>query len=277
MLASAQAYGASARAPLAACAAIELLHNYSLIHDDIEDGDRVRHGRETIWARYGLAHGINAGDVVGALAYEALRAVEEESGVNASAARAMALDLASANIEMCEGQALDLDSEGDAGRGLAAYLKMIDGKTAALFACAARLGARCAGADDAAVEASSHIGRSFGLGFQIRDDVLGIWGPQELTGKPADGDIVRQKMTYPIVWAVENDAGGAGKIIRQAYARPGAEAPAPRDVEAVRGALDRCGARAAAADAAARYFDDARDRAASLAPLARFVQQWREP
>ncbi|HXM18015.1 MAG TPA: polyprenyl synthetase family protein [Candidatus Tumulicola sp.] len=278
VLAAAAAHGAPAPATYGACTAIELLHNYSLIHDDIEDSDTLRHGRETIWSRYGLAHGINAGDAVGALAHLALESVEEEAGVSAQAARDMGLDLATANVQMCEGQALDLDAEGAAALHVAAYLEMIGGKTAALFACAGRLGARCAGASEAAVQQASSIGRSFGLGFQIQDDVLGIWGATEHTGKPAGSDIARQKMTYPIVWALENDPSGAGEIIRRAFTRSEAQVPEAQaqEVSELRIALERCGARVAAARAAAQHFDDAADRARDLPPLADFVQQWRE-
>ncbi len=276
VLAAAASLGAELEDALPACAAIELLHNYSLIHDDIEDGDRLRRGRETLWAKFGVAHGINAGDAVGALAYAAL---QETGRLDAAVTQAMLGDLARAHVRMCEGQALDLAAEGAAQVTPAEYLEMIEGKTAALFACAASLGARCASlarAHEAEVERCAEFGRLFGLGFQIRDDVLGIWGPRESTGKNSSGDIARRKHTYPIVWAASHDAEGAGRTVARVYAQGGA-AITSADIEEVRAALERGGARAAAEAAASDYFARASAYAGASEALRRFVDDWSAP
>ena len=152
VIAAAASYGAKPSRTLPACVAVELLHNYSLIHDDIEDGDRLRHGRQTLWAAFGIEHGINAGDAVGALAQMALTELTESHG--AEAAFEMSMELARANFRTCLGQAQDLALAAAPAASLDQYVEMIGGKTASLFACAAALGARCASADPTEVERS---------------------------------------------------------------------------------------------------------------------------
>ncbi len=269
VMAAAAAYGARPERTLHACAAIELLHNYSLVHDDIEDGDDLRHGRQTLWAKFGLPHGINGGDAVGALAQLALASSAQTHG--AEIAFEMSMDLARANLRMCEGQALDLALETGASGTIDTYLEMIEGKTAALFGCAAALGARCASAADDEIERSREIGRLFGLGFQIRDDVLGIWGSTEHTGKVAAGDLARRKKTFPVVWAMERDPDAAGSALREVFGQ--AERPSPADVERLRTLLEECGSYHAASAAADNYFESALTRAQGTQPLSDFVLQ----
>jgi geranylgeranyl diphosphate synthase type I len=268
-LASAAACGGASDAALfAACTAVELLHNYSLIHDDIEDGDRLRHGRETVWSAFGLAHGVNAGDAVGALSHLALAPVATEIG--ADFAFALAVDLATANKRMCEGQALDLAFEAGGRATVDAYLEMIGGKTAALFACAGSLGARCARGAGADVDRCADIGRLYGLAFQIHDDVIGIWGDERETGKPVDGDLARRKKTYPVVWAMEHDPAGAGLALSDAYAKASASLDA-KAVDALRDALEGAGARDAARAASEDCFARAMTRAAGQPALESFL------
>ncbi len=275
VLASAASLRAQLESALPACAAIELLHNYSLVHDDIEDGDRLRHGRETMWTKYGLAHGINAGDAIGALAYLALH----EAPAGMAIIQALTQELAQAHVRMCEGQALDLAMEGAPPLSIDDYFAMTEGKTVALFVCAAKLGARSSvGASDADVVRCGEVARSFGLGFQIHDDVEGIWGSSERTGKADGGDVARRKQTFPIVWAMQHDPKGAGDLLRKAYGPQGAAIAADTSYrEEVRAALERCGARDAARRSAAGYFDRAMDRAEGFAPLRDFVRMWRTP
>lgn len=272
VLAASASCGGSPEAALPACAAVELLHNYSLIHDDIEDGDKVRHGRETVWSAYGLAHGVNAGDALGALSLLALSPVAAEIGPHA--AFAMAVDLATANKRMCEGQALDIAFETGEHATVETYLDMIGGKTAALFGCAGSLGARCARGKASDIERCAEIGRMYGLAFQIQDDVFGIWGDMRETGKSADGDLARRKKSYPVVWAMEHDASGAGAKLTDAFGRPGAVLDAPT-VEGLRAELERAGARAAAVAAADDCYARAVTRAAGLPALEAFLHSWR--
>jgi geranylgeranyl diphosphate synthase, type I len=272
-IAAARAFGGSLENVLPACAAVELLHNYSLIHDDIEDGDRLRHGRETVWAAYGLPHGVNAGDAVGALAMLALE--PSATPLGADVAFAMAMDVANANARMCGGQSLDLAFESGESATVDAYLDMIGGKTAALFACAGSLGARSARAAAADVQRCADIGRLFGLGFQIEDDALGVWGESMQTGKNADSDLSRRKKTYPVVWAMEHDASGAGHAVLEAYARPGPYVDGAL-VDELRHALERAGAREAADSASRDCFARAAARAAGLVPVEAFLESWRD-
>jgi geranylgeranyl diphosphate synthase type I len=272
VFAAAQSCGGSVESALPASAAVELLHNYSLIHDDIEDGDRLRHGREAVWSAFGLPHGVNAGDAIGALAHLALTSVAGALG--SDVAHAMAIDLATANLRMCEGQSLDLAMEGGEPATVDSYLDMIGGKTAALFACAGSLGARSARASIGDVERCADVGRLFGLSFQIQDDIVGIWGDSNQTGKPANGDLARRKKTYPVVWAMDRDPLGAGRSLVDAYAKPVSVLDAML-VEQLRGALENSGARDAAVAAADDCYARALARAAGLGPLESFLESWR--
>jgi geranylgeranyl diphosphate synthase type I len=268
-MAAAAAFGCAPEPVMPACVAIELLHNYSLIHDDIEDGDRLRHGREALWTSFGLPHGINAGDAVGALAQYALAPASELLGFEV--AFDMSMELAAANMRMCEGQALDLALESGSHASIADYLEMIEGKTSAVFSCSAALGALGARAARAEVERTRKIGKFFGLGFQIRDDILGIWADSAHTGKVAAGDLARRKKTYPIVWAMETDPHNAGRIIMEAYS--GSAKMTEDVVERLRAALDGAGAYAAARLAADNYFESAVELAQGRSPLSDFVLQ----
>jgi len=232
----------------------------------------MRHGRETLWSAYGLPHGVNAGDLVGALAHLALAPVAAAMG--ADVAFAMSADLASANVRMCEGQALDLAFESGERATVDAYLDMIGGKTAALFSCAASLGARSAGASASDVERCADVGRLYGTAFQIQDDVIGIWGDSSQTGKSSDGDLSRRKKSYPVVWAMQHDAGGSGRLLADAFGRSSATLDAAT-VETLRASLERSGARDAAIAAARDCFSRARARAEGLAPLAAFLEAWK--
>jgi geranylgeranyl diphosphate synthase type I len=256
--------GGSAEAALDAAAGIEILHNYSLVHDDIEDNDKLRHGRATVWSRYGVAHGINAGDALCAMAYLAL--LQNEASLPADRIAKMTRVLHEANLAMCEGQGLDIGFESQAFVTLDQYLEMIGGKTAALFAASCELGALSAGADAARARTYAALGRAYGRAFQIRDDVLGAFGATEVTGKPSGADIARRKWSFPVVWALALGPSNDRAIVERAYARC-----EPLDEAAVRDvidALDRLGAHAAADTAHDEALDEA-ERIAREAALDR--------
>ena len=245
-----------------AAVAIEILHNYSLVHDDIEDGDELRHGRTTIWAQFGIPHGINAGDALCAISY--LTLLHEEAVVPPGRVVEMLHVLHEANLRMCEGQGLDIDFETKSVVSMPQYLQMIAGKTGALFAASCELGALAGGAEPARARAYAGFGRAYGLAFQIRDDVLGTWGATDVTGKPSGADIARRKWGFPVVWALELPPSADRTIVESAYARS-----APLDaagVTEVIGALERLGARDAADTAHDRALDDA-DAVASDAAI----------
>ena len=242
---------------LDAAVAIEILHNYSLIHDDIEDGDELRHGRTTTWARYGLAHGINAGDALCAISYLTLL---HEEAVLPNRVVEMLHVLHEANLRMCEGQGLDISFETKSSVTMPQYLEMIAGKTGALFSASCQLGALAAGCEPDRADAYARLGRAYGLAFQIRDDVLGTWGATDVTGKPSGADIARRKWSFPVVWALGTPPSADRDVVAHAYARNARLDPS--GVIDVIAALERLGARDAADDAHDRALDDA-DRLAS--------------
>ncbi|MFO8033887.1 MAG: polyprenyl synthetase family protein [Candidatus Bipolaricaulota bacterium] len=183
--------------PLAA--ALELVHVFSLVHDDIQDGDELRRGRSTAWKVFGTAQAINAGDATLVLALRMARRAPLEENLLSTALDA----LLEGTQQMIEGQVLDLELQqrgGDTG----AYLEMARLKTGALLGCALALGAVAAGRADLAA-AHRHTGEELGLAFQIQDDLLGLWGDPESTGKPVGSDLEEGKRTYPIVLALEDD------------------------------------------------------------------------
>jgi geranylgeranyl diphosphate synthase, type I len=244
---------------LQAACAVELLHNYSLIHDDIEDGDRLRHGHETLWARYGAAHGINAGDTLCSISYLSLLRSGAISGVERAAR--LSETLLEAHYAMSLGQGLDIAFETRAEVSYEEYLAMTDRKTAALFGAACAMGAVIAGLPEEQVRVYTACGRAYGQAFQIRDDILGTWGAVEATGKPSGADIARRKWCFPVVWALAQAPSGPREVVAEAYARraPLDETCAGEVVQA----LERLGARAAADAATARLVAEARERAES--------------
>lgn len=243
----ARSEGASPEDALDAAAAVELLHNYSLVHDDIEDGDELRRGRRTLWNVYGIPQAINAGDAMCALTFlTLLRAAEWHP---ADRVVAMTHLLHEAQRVMCEGQSLDLEFETAAHVTLERYHVMIASKTAALFEAACMLGAHCAGLEPDAIVSYREAGAAYGTAFQIRDDVLGIWGRPSATGKVAGGDLARRKWSFPVVWALAQPPSPMRAFVAEAYAalRPLEEGEVTRVMEA----LESLGAREAAARAVA--------------------------
>ncbi len=245
----AQALGASIEEALDAAAALEMLHNYSLVHDDIEDRDELRHGRRTLWSVYGVAQAINAGDALCAVSFLTLACAVRHHP--ADRVLAMVDALHAAHRIMCDGQSLDIAFETAAQVDLDTYERMIACKTAALFEAACALGAYCGGADAAAIAAYRSLGRAFGMAFQIRDDVLGIWADQDATGKIAGNDIARRKWTFPVVWALAQPQSRPHDVVREAYA--GGAPLQPGEVARVVAALDQLGAREAAGRAIAEH------------------------
>jgi geranylgeranyl diphosphate synthase type I len=189
-----EAWCGRAEPALESAAAVELVHNFSLIHDDIQDRDRTRRHRPTVWARFGTPQAINAGDALLALAQRTILGASPSSRRQRAAAA-----LAWATARMVAGQVLDLAHEGQLGGGLRSYLAMTRLKTGALMGCACEVGAICGGAPARAAVTARRAGEAIGLAFQIRDDVLGIWGDPAKTGKPRASDLNRRKATYPVL------------------------------------------------------------------------------
>jgi geranylgeranyl diphosphate synthase type I len=180
-----------------AAAAVELIHNFSLVHDDIQDRSTLRRHRPTVWSLWGMPQGINVGDALFALA----QVVLAQAGT-ALAAR-MTHELNRTAVALAEGQFLDIELQG--GRTpptLQTYEAMVDGKTGALFACACRLGAMAAGAHVETCDTYAAYGKQLGIAFQEQDDLLGVWGPSSDTGKPDAADIVERKRGLPAALAL---------------------------------------------------------------------------
>ena len=197
-----EACGCDWEQALPAGAAIEFMHNFSLIHDDIEDQDETRRGRPTVWALWGQAQGINAGDALFALAQLALLRLTGRDVAAATVVAATHLFNRTC-LALTGGQYLDIGFESRDGVPISEYLAMVEGKTAALIACACEMGALIAAAPEPRREGLRSFGHHLGMAFQMRDDILGIWGDPAATGKPVGADLVRHKKTIPILHGLE--------------------------------------------------------------------------
>jgi len=245
-LLSCEAMGGRAEAAAPAAAAVELMHSFTLLHDDIADRDEVRRGRPTVWKRWGVGQAVTAGDALFALANIAATRIVEggpAAGMQTATcppyrtATAVLGELNEATLTVCEGQQLDISYEGRAEISAADYLRMIEGKTAALFAASCSIGARVAGAPEARRAALAEFGREVGLGFQIRDDVLGIWGDPGEMGKPVGSDLRRNKRSLPVVHALH--APGGAELAARLAAGVGSD----REAAEVAALIERLGAR----------------------------------
>ncbi|HKZ50207.1 MAG TPA: polyprenyl synthetase family protein, partial [Dehalococcoidia bacterium] len=200
-LLSCQAIGGDWRRALPAATALELLHNFSLVHDDIQDRSSIRHHRPTVWQMWGEGQAINVGDAFFALAHLAAEALGERGVGPADILGVLAL-LDRAALALCEGQVSDLAYEERTEVTLEEYLAMVRAKTGALMGSAAACGALLGGAPEAAQEAFLLFGEELGIAFQVHDDILGLWGNPEATGKPVGKDLWSGKKGYPVVYAL---------------------------------------------------------------------------
>jgi geranylgeranyl diphosphate synthase type I len=223
-------------------AAVEWIHNFTLVHDDIQDGDHERRHRPTVWVVWGSAQAINAGDGMHAVAYRALLSGRGRPATRLRAAAA----LNAAVVAVIEGQCLDLDLEGRIDTSVATYLRMVRAKTGALIGASLEAGALMGGAGARQAALLRRAGTELGVAFQIRDDWLGTWGDTTLTGKRCGGDIERRKITYPVVIAQSRLRGAARRRLRRLYRTPGG------DEEVIRDLLDEARAEAAVGEELAR-------------------------
>jgi geranylgeranyl diphosphate synthase type I len=201
-LLSCEGCGGSWEQALPAAAAVELLHNFTLIHDDIEDQDETRRGRPTVWSIWGEAQGINAGDTLFAVSQLAILKLRER-GIPAAAVVEATRVFNETCIALTGGQHLDIQFEGRNDVSVEDYLAMIEGKTAGLVSCSCELGALIADAPAPQREHLRAFGWHAGLAFQMLDDILGIWGDSAMTGKPVGADILRGKKTLPLLHGLE--------------------------------------------------------------------------
>jgi geranylgeranyl diphosphate synthase type I len=265
-------------AALPGAAAVELGHNFSLVHDDIEDADRERRHRPTLWAIWGIPLAINAGDALFALSRLALYRLIER-GVSEHRVLALMRVYDETCLALCEGQFLDISFERRMDVRVDEYLEMISRKTAALLGASVQSGAILATDDPATIEAFRRFGYDLGMAFQMADDVKGTFWSSSASGKPEAGDVRRRKKTLPLVWALEHASPDDLERLRRIYAG-GAESngsahDAPMsdaEVDEVLAILERSGARAQALAETARY----RDRALAAASLLPVPEERRE-
>ena len=190
---------------LPAAMAVEFLHNFTLIHDDIEDRDDVRHGRPTLWSIWGIPQAINAGDALYALAYKVLLELPPTRIDNTRIVKAVQI-YTDAILRITEGQCLDISFETRQTVSEGPYLTMIEGKTAALFGLSCELGGIIAGADTAHQMHLKNFGVALGMAFQMQDDILGLWGDPNHTGKPVGSDLLKSKKSLPIIHCAQLNA-----------------------------------------------------------------------
>jgi geranylgeranyl diphosphate synthase type I len=232
-----------------AAAAVELIHNFSLVHDDIEDASDERHHRPTLWKLWGQSQAINAGDAMFTLAYLALLKLKEKGIADEKVANSTKM-LSLACLELCGGQYLDVEYENRLDISIDDYLNMAVQKTAALFAVSTSLGAYLGSEDSKLVDSFHLFGKELGIAYQICDDVLGIWGTEESSGKSA-GDISQRKKTLPVVYALQNSKGEQRRRLEGLYSQ---ESIGGEDIKEVTRILNRLGARDYAENLAEQYY-----------------------
>jgi geranylgeranyl diphosphate synthase type I len=224
--------------PLAA--GIQLLHDFSLIHDDIEDSSTTRRGRPTVWNVWGLAHGVNTGDGMFALAHRAVHHLSDR-GVPPQRIVRILREFEETILRICEGQYLDISFEGGMDVTEAQYVRMIGSKTAALAAAATGLGAQVASDDERQIDALRRFGEALGLAFQMQDDLLDIWGDPAVTGKARANDLQQCKMSLPVIHSLAHAELADHERFVTIYKQPQRSAA---DIDTLLVLLERTGSRA---------------------------------
>ncbi|OZF26141.1 polyprenyl synthetase family protein [Rhodococcus sp. 14-2483-1-2] len=226
----------STDSPLAVAAAtsVELVHDFSLLHDDIMDRSRVRRHRTTAWTHFGIPKAVLTGDMMLSAAFSVLTSPETLP------TNRMRTALSDSVYKLCAGQALDMTFETEPVVSLDQALQMVHGKTASLIACACELGAITAGASPELSAQAHDFGLHVGMAFQLVDDLLGIWGDPSVTGKPVGADLAARKKSLPVVAAMATKSRAARHLIEM-YANP--TEPADSDVADVADLVDEAGGR----------------------------------
>ncbi len=260
---SAEAVGAPSETGVPGAVAIELIHDFSLIHDDIIDNDAERRHRPTVWAKFGIGVGVVAGDALHNLAYEVLLS-------DPTAPRVKAVKhLTAAVSAMIAGQSMDMAFEERTLVTLEECLAMEQGKTGALLSYATSVGAILAEADDSVVDGLAEFGAEVGVAFQAVDDLLGIWGDPERTGKPAGADLRERKKSVPVVIAL-NSGTSAAEELAELYSRPDWDVGG---VDAARALVEAGGGREGTQALARTHYDRAVSALDSLAAHEEVVEE----
>ncbi|MGJ3237232.1 MAG: polyprenyl synthetase family protein [Anaerolineae bacterium] len=233
--------------------ALELIHNFTLIHDDIMDQSDTRRGRTTIWKNYGIAQAIDSGD--GLFALGMLSALQLDMvGISAEKALVANRELLQACLDTVEGQALDISFEDRLDITPEEYLTMIRLKTGRFIEVAIKLGAYLSTDNAHIIEQYATVGENLGLAFQIWDDYLGIWGDPDVIGKSATGDIEQKKKSYPITYAFTHADEPEQKRLHYIYSQ---SQLTDTDVDEVLGVLDIVDARTHTETIVETYYNNA--------------------
>jgi len=200
---------------IAAASAVEMIHNFTLVHDDIMDNDEMRHGVPTTHKKFDIPLAILAGDVLYSKAYHT---ISTKSKLSANYVSQLVSKLSKACIEICEGQVYDIKfAENKRIPTKKEYIKMIEKKTAVLFEVSCAMGAICAKKKERDVKNLSSFGRNLGIAFQITDDLIGIIGDSKITKKPVGNDIREGKKSLPIILAINKAKGKNRRLITQVF------------------------------------------------------------
>jgi len=183
-----------------AAAAVELVHNFSLVHDDIQDNSDKRRGRTTVWKIWGMPMAINVGDALFVLSNQAIMDLQENYPAETVVEAAIVLH--NTCLDLTRGQYLDMSYETRTDLGVENYWPMVAGKTAALLSACCHIGAILGGADESKRDAYRSFGHALGMAFQVQDDILGIWGNEALTGKSAASDLLEGKKSLPVLYGL---------------------------------------------------------------------------
>ena len=248
-----EAVGGQWRATLPAAAAIELIHNFSLIHDDIEDHSDTRRHRPTVWRLWGVAQGVNTGDAMWVISRLTLHRLSNK-GYGADRVLRVIQRLDEACLRMCKGQYLDIHFETVDAISINEYKRMIKGKTAALLSASLAMGAVLGRAEEDTVSSYDAFGQELGMTFQIIDDLLGIWGDAQTTGKSTASDILEKKKTLPVVYALQWEREHGHDELTRLYT---GKQLSEEDIPAVLESLERADARAYAREQALKHHHQA--------------------
>ena len=256
VLMAADLYGVPLEKALPAAMAVEVFHNFSLVHDDIMDAAPLRRGKPTVHQKWDTNTGILSGDAMLILAYQYLENYDSEQF------KALTILFSRTALQVCEGQQYDMDFESREDVTLEEYLHMIAYKTAVLLGCALQMGALIGGAQDKEQQAIYNFGMSLGIAFQLQDDYLDVYGDPETFGKQVGGDIIENKKTFLFLQALTLASPSEAQELRDLYTiKP--KDPAAK-VSRVKQIFCDCGADVAIQNSIAAYTDKAFDQLANL-------------
>lgn len=250
---TAEALGGEPEEVLPAAVSLELIHNFSLVHDDIQDDAEKRRGRKSVQAKWGADQAINAGDGLKDLSLLAL--TELGDGSNTEETLKALNALSNYSLRMIQGQVSDLHYAEREDVDVESYLGMIRDKTCALLQASFHLGAIYSGegSDEGTL---IRFGELLGYVYQIRDDWLGVWGEPEESGKSAKSDLTEKKMSFPVVYAVQNGEGTVLSELEDLYFRQ--DELDPDEVDEVRSLLEEIGAKEGTNEKAKEYWAEAK-------------------